>query len=207
MNDTTRVAPAAPSERFVRETGLAAAIAEVAEPVIEGLGFRLVRVVVSGSDGQTVQIMAERADGTMTIEDCEAVSRDLSVLLDTFDPVPGAYRLEISSPGIDRPLVRPSDFADWEGSEARVELKAPISGRKRWRGTIEGFADGEVRMECEVEGMGRQIVGFPVGLVSEAKLVLTDELVRETLRRANQAKKAAKGNRSGRRGKERTEQG
>jgi ribosome maturation factor RimP len=201
----TRDAQAVSNDRFVRETGLAAAVASMAEPVLEGLGFRLVRVDISARDGQTIQIMAERPDGTMTIEDCEAVSRNLSPLLDTYDPVPGAYRLEISSPGIDRPLVRPSDFADWEGSEARLELKEPVGGRRRWRGIIEGFVDGEVRLECEVEGMGLQVLGFPLALVSEARLVLTDELVKETLRRANRAKKDAKAADRRHRGKDETQ--
>ncbi len=180
------IAPAAidpqASVRYVREAGLAGQVAEIAEPVIEGLGYRLVRVKISGQDGQTVQIMAEKPDGTMAIEDCERVSRDLSAVLDTFDPLPGAYRLEVSSPGIDRPLVRPSDFEDWSGHEARIELKEPVSGRKRWRGEIEGLIDGEVRVICEIEGIGLQTVGFPVALVAEAKLVLTDDLVREALR-------------------------
>jgi ribosome maturation factor RimP len=171
------------SVRFFREQGLAAEIARIAEPVIEGLGFRLVRVKISGgADGQTVQVMAERPDGTMAIEDCELVSRDLSAVFDTFDPISAAYRLEISSPGIDRPLVRPSDFEDWAGHEARIELKEPVSGRKRWKGEIEGLTDGEARMVCDIEGLGQQTVGFPVELIAEAKLVLTDELVREALR-------------------------
>lgn len=171
------------SVRFFREQGLAAEIARIAEPVLEGLGFRLVRIKISGgADGQTVQVMAERPDGTMTIEDCELISRDLSAVFDTFDPISAAYRLEVSSPGIDRPLVRPSDFEDWSGHEARIELKEPVSGRKRWKGEIEGLADGEARVICDIEGLGRQIVGFPVELIAEAKLVLTDELVRESLR-------------------------
>ena len=174
------------SERFFRETGLSAHIARISEPVIEGLGYRLVRVHVGGQDGLTVQIMAERPDGTMAIGDCEAVSRDVSAVLDTFDPMPGAYRLEVSSPGIDRPLVRPCDFENWRGHEARIELKEAVSGRKRWRGEIEGLVDGEARLICEVEGLGRQVIGFPIALVAEAKLVLTDELVREALREAKQ---------------------
>ena len=172
--------------RFIRETGVAAEIAGVIEPVLEGLGFRLVRIMISGQDGQTLQIMAERPDGSMTIEDCETVSRDLSPILDTFDPVSGAYRLEISSPGIDRPLVRTSDFETWAGFEARVELKQPVSGRKRWRGELEGIEADEVRMVCEIEGqdgqMGRQTVGFPIAMVAEAKLTLSEELIREALR-------------------------
>jgi ribosome maturation factor RimP len=183
-NDVVRAEGVQSEARFYREKGLAAEIVRIGEPVIEGLGFRLVRVQISGQDGQTVQIMAERPDGTMTIEDCETLSRDLSAVLDTIDPVRGAYRLEVSSPGIDRPLVRPSDFEDWAGHEARIELSEAVSGRKRWRGIIEGLEDGEVRMVCEIEGMGRQTVGFPLALVAEGKLVLTDELVREALRSA-----------------------
>ena len=181
--------------RFIRETGQTAEIAGVIEPVLEGLGYRLVRVVMSGQDGQTLQIMAERPDGSMTIEDCEAVSRDLSPILDTFDPVSGAYRLEISSPGIDRPLVRVSDFETWAGFEARVELRQAVSGRKRWRGELEGIEADEVRMICEIEGedgkLAPQVVGFPVALVSEAKLVLTDDLIEDALRRDKQSRKAA----------------
>jgi ribosome maturation factor RimP len=120
----------------------------------------------------------------MTVEDCEAVSHAVSPLLDVHDPVDGAYRLQISSPGIDRPLVRPADFERWAGYEVKIELKEAVSGRKRFRGPIEGFADGEARIEIEVPEAGRQIVGLPVDIISSAKLVLTDELVRDTLRRA-----------------------
>ena len=197
----------ADSARFIRETGIAAEIASIAEPVLEGLGYRLVRVLISGQDGQTVQIMAERPDGTMTIEDCETVSRDLSPLLDAFDPISGEYRLEVSSPGIDRPLVRASDFEDWAGFEARVELTEAVGGRKRWRGELEGFEAGEVRMVCEIEGpdgkAGPQVVGFPVALVADAKLMLTDDLIRDALRRDKSNRKAnrAAGGRAVRRGK------
>lgn len=175
------------SERFVREVGLAARVAAIIEPALEGRGFRLVRVAISGAEGKTVQVMAERPDGTMTIEDCELVSREISPLLDVHDPVAGAYRLEVSSPGIDRPLVRPSDFEDWAGQEAKIELSEPIDGRKRFRGPLEGFEDGEVRIEVDLGEAGRQIVGLPLGLVAEAKLVLTEELIREALRRAKKS--------------------
>jgi ribosome maturation factor RimP len=170
--------------RFIGETGVAAQIAGLAEPVLAELGFRLVRVVVSGRNGSTVQIMAERPDGTITVEECAEISRRLSPVLDVHDPIQGHYNLEISSPGIDRPLVRPSDFEDWAGYEARIELKEPISGRKRFRGILEGVEGGEVRIEVELEGLGRQVLGLPIGLVGEARLVLTDELIREALRRA-----------------------
>ncbi|MEZ5898413.1 MAG: ribosome maturation factor RimP [Hyphomicrobiaceae bacterium] len=180
------LAPSAVSaERFMRETGLAADIAAVAEPVLEDLGFRLVRVAVAGGrEDRILQIMAERPDGSITIDDCEAISRALSPVLDVADPLPGAYRLEISSPGIDRPLVRPSDFEDWAGHVAKIELKEPVDGRRRFKGTLEGFEDGEVRIATELGELGLQHLGLPVHLVADAKLVLTDELIREALARA-----------------------
>jgi ribosome maturation factor RimP len=169
--------------RFVGETGLAAEIAGLAEPVLADLGFRLVRVVVSGRNGATVQIMAERPEGTITVEECAEISRRLSPVLDVHDPMKGQYTLEVSSPGIDRPLVRPSDFDAWAGYEAKIEMKELISGRKRFRGVLEGIEGEEVRIEVELDQLGRQIVGLPLGLIGEARLVLTDELIRETLRR------------------------
>lgn len=175
--------------RFLTEHGLEAEIAAIVEPALEDLGFRLVRVQVSGREGKTVQIMAERPDGTITIDDCETISRQLSPLLDVHDMVSGSYRLEISSPGIDRPLVRPSDFEAWAGNEAKIELKELVGGRKRYRGVLEGFENGEVRIEVELDQVGRTVLGFPVALIADAKLVLTDELIREALARA---KKQAK---------------
>ena len=124
--------------RLVSETGLAARIGAIAGPVLEGLGYRLVRVRVSGADGCTVQIMAERPDGTMAIEDCEASSRALSPVLDVADPVPTAYRLEMSSPGLDRPLVRRTDFERAHGQLVKIEMAVPVEGRKRFRGTHHG---------------------------------------------------------------------
>jgi ribosome maturation factor RimP len=177
--------------RFNREAGLAGEIATLVEPALDGMGYRLVRVQVSGRDGQTVQIMAERPDGSMRIEDCEQVSRALSPLLDAFDPVPGSYRLEVSSPGIDRPLVRVSDFAEWQGHEAKVELRSPLDGRKRFRGVLEGIEDGKARMAYNEDSGERRTVGFPVDQIADAKLVLTDDLVRETLRRAKRARRLA----------------
>lgn len=179
----------AASARFIHETGQAASVAASIEPVLENLGFRLVRVTVTGRDGKTVQIMAERPDGSMTVEDCETVSREVSPILDVHDLVSGSYRLEISSPGIDRPLVRPSDFEDWAGHEAKVELTQPVDGRRRFRGELEGFENGEVRMRLDVED-GGITVGFPVSLVAEAKLVLTDDLIREALQRSKKNTRA-----------------
>lgn len=170
--------------RFTRETGLAAEIAGLAEPVLSELGYRLVRIKVSGSGRPTIQIMAERPDGSMAIEDCALISRRLSPLFDVHDPLPGGYYLEVSSPGIDRPLVRPSDFDDWAGFEAKVELKETLAGRKRFRGIVDGYEYGEARLKMVIEGMeGLQTVGLPFHLIHEAKLVATDELIRASLAR------------------------
>ena len=175
-------------DRFIKENGKAAQIAEIIEPSLADLGFRLVRVQLMGrADKQTVQIMAERASGEFTIDDCETISRQISPLLDAFDPIDEAYQLEVSSAGIDRPLVRRSDFEDWAGYEAKIELKDLLDGRRRFRGIIEGFADGEIRLEVDLDQLGQQVLGLPVELVESARLVLTDELVRESLRRSKQA--------------------
>ena len=138
--------------RFSRETGIEREIADLAESILEELGLRLVRVKVSGRDGATVQVMAERPEGLMTIDDCASISRKLSALLEAHDPMPGGYRLEVSSPGIDRPLVRPSDFASWVGHEGKLELKELVDGRKRFRGVIEGTANGEALLRIELPG-------------------------------------------------------
>lgn len=193
MQDTTSsdlgapAADTASTERFLRESGLAADVAAIVEPVLADLGFRLVRVKIQG-DGRdrVVQLMAERPDGSITVDDCETISKGISPVLDVADPIPGAYRLEVSSPGIDRPLVRPSDFEDWSGHEAKIELKEPIDGRRRFKGVLEGFEDGEVRIEADTGEHGIQHLGLPVHLISDAKLVLTDQLVREALQRAKE---------------------
>jgi len=175
--------------RFLTEHGLEAEIAAIVEPALEDLGFRLVRVQITGRDGKTVQIMAERPDGSINVDDCESISRQVSPLLDVNDVVSGSYRLEISSPGIDRPLVRPSDFESWAGNEVKIELKELVDGRKRYRGMLEGYEDGEVRLEVDLDQVGRTVLGFPVALIADAKLVLTDELIREALTRAKQKSK------------------
>jgi ribosome maturation factor RimP len=187
-NNTASPAEEGPDTgRFLRETGVAAEVATVVEPVLEDLGFRLVRVKIQG-DGRDriVQLMAERPDGSITVDDCETISKGISPVLDVADPVSGHYRLEVSSPGIDRPLVRPSDFEDWSGHEAKIELKEPIDGRKRFKGVLEGFEDGEVRIKADTGEHGIQHLGLPVNLISDAKLVLTDELIREALQRAKE---------------------
>src|SRR5579884_1150038 len=135
--------------RLVTESGRAARVAALAEPVLAGLGYRLVRVRITGFAGCTVQIMAERPDGTMSIDDCEAASRALSPVLDVADPIEGAYRLEISSPGIDRPLVRRSDFDRYAGHIAKIEMQVPIDGRKRFRGTLVGTDGDHARLRMD----------------------------------------------------------
>ena len=172
--------------RFISETGVAADVAALIEPALNDMGFRLVRVTVSGRDGTTVQIMAERPDGTITVEDCAEISRNVSPLLDAHDPIAGQYTLEISSPGIDRPMARASDFQAWAGHEAKIETKELVTGRKRFRGIILGLTGSEVRIEVPPDQGGPE-VSLPIGVIAEARLVLTDELIRETLRRAKKA--------------------
>lgn len=180
--------------RFTTETGIAARIAAIAAPVLADLGFRLVRVKISGQDGTTVQIMAERPDGSMSVGDCEAVSQALSPVLDVEDPVEGGYRLEISSPGIDRPLVRVSDFDRARGHEARIEMAAAIDGRKRFRGIIADFegeaGDARIRLRrTDAKAPEPAEVSLKLADIAEAKLVLTEALIRQTLRSAKAAKR------------------
>jgi ribosome maturation factor RimP len=170
--------------RLITESGVAARVAAIVEPVIEDLGFHLVRVKVTGTNGCTVQIMAERPDGTMSVSDCETVSRAVSPVLDLEDPISQAYYLEISSPGIDRPLVRASDFERWSGYEAKIEMAVPVNGRKRFRGFIRAVEDGAVAVELpDVKDAEERLARLPLADLGDARLVLTDELVRESLRR------------------------
>jgi ribosome maturation factor RimP len=169
---------------LVRETGVAARVATIVEPVIEGIGFRLVRVKVSAQNGTTIQIMAERPDGQMSVADCETVSRAVSPVLDLEEPVSEAYNLEISSPGIDRPLVRRSDFERWADHEAKIELEPPLDGRKRFRGIVRGVEGDAVLVDMpDAKNPEQRLARLPLDSVAEARLVLTDELVRESLRR------------------------
>lgn len=157
--------------RISYEQGPAKAVADICEPVLEGLGLQLVRVRVTGENGCTVQIMAERPDGTMRIEDCTQASRAISPLLDVENPLPGQYHLEVSSPGIDRPLVRPRDFENWSGHEAKIEMRELLAGRRRFRGIIEGFEDKEVRLIMEIEPGETAVIGLPFDNIAEARLV------------------------------------
>jgi len=162
--------------RLESETGAARKIAQLAEPVLEDMGYRLVRVRLTGENGCTLQIMAERPDGTMQVGDCEAVSRALSPIFDVEDILPGEYFLEVSSPGIDRPLVRPGDFERWKNHEAKIELTQSFEGRKRYRGIVKGFKDGSVVVEASSDE-GETNVELPFEILSTARLVLTDQLI------------------------------
>jgi ribosome maturation factor RimP len=179
--------------RLIVEPGLPARVAAIAEPVIESLGFRLVRVKVSATEGSTVQIMAERPDGSMTVEGCETISRALSPILDEADPIERAYRLEISSPGIDRPLVRKSDFERYTGHLVKIEMEMPVAGSKRFRGHLAGIEGDAARLRRDDAGEGEEAeVLLPIEEMSDAKLVLTDELVTQALRREKSAKREAR---------------
>ena len=187
MGETLKTASAR-EPRLLLEPGLAARVAAIAEPVIEGLGYRLVRVQVFPQSGLTVQIMAERPDGSMTVGDCETISRALSPVFDAKDPVDQPHRLEISSPGLDRPLVRRSDFDRHAGQTAKVEMAHGIEGRKRFRGTLLGTQGDAVRLRREDAPAGeQQEFLLPIEDMAEAKLVLTDALIAEALKRGKAA--------------------
>lgn len=169
-------------KRFAIKTGVSATIAALVEPVIEELGFRLVRILVSGRNGTTVQIMAERPGAKIDVDDCARISRRISPLMDAHDPLPGEYHLEVSTPGIDRPLVRLADFDDWQGYEAKIEMKELIDGRKRFRGLIEGTNEGEVVITVALEDFSEpQTIGLPTALIKSAKLAMTEELIKAAL--------------------------
>jgi ribosome maturation factor RimP len=179
--------------RLIGDSGPGERVGRVAGPVLRGLGYRLVRVKISSGEGPTIQIMAERPDGTMSIEDCESVSVALSPVFDVEEPMAHAYRLEISSPGIDRPLVRESDFVRAIGHEARVEMAILVNGRKRFRGHLVAVARGPdgpaARMVLIADDGSKSEVELPIPAMAEARLVLTDDLIRAALRREKAALK------------------
>ncbi len=178
MSDTVQ------EPRIARETGAARRVVELIEPVVESLGYRIVRIRLTGDAGATLQIMADKKDGHFGIDDCEAISRAISPVLDVEDPIASKYLLEVSSPGIARPLVRPSDFEHWSGHEAKIEMAELIAGRRRFRGVLEGYTDGEVRIFIDgEEGGERVLVGLPFDTISDARLVMTDALVAAATRK------------------------
>lgn len=170
--------------RLFEETGIEARINAVIAPVLRPLGYRIVRIKLSGLNGLTLQIMAERADGTMTIEDCEIVSRTVSPVLDVEDLVERKYHLEVSSPGIDRSLVRKSDFVNWSGHVAKIETSVMVDGRRKFRGFIESVGDTGFVVRTDKAAYGEALlveIGFDI--LSDARLILTDDLIRDALRK------------------------
>ncbi|WP_298922412.1 ribosome maturation factor RimP [Devosia sp. 66-22] len=165
-------------KRYVKESGLEQRIAAIIEPVANDLGYSLVRVRVTQENGCTLQIMAEDANGRFTITDCERLSKDVSPVLDVEDPIDREYHLEVSSPGIDRPLVRARDYRTYLGHEAKIELGDAIDGRKRFRGLIEAVGDDTVTIKLPDAPKGDDPNHvLPLSAIAEAKLVMTDKLL------------------------------
>ncbi|AUW45190.1 MULTISPECIES: ribosome maturation factor RimP [Rhizobium] len=178
--------------RLITETGLDQRLADIIEPVLVGIGFRLIRVRMLNQNGATMQVMAERNNGTMSVQDCEEVSMAISPVLDVEDPIDKEYHLEVSSPGIDRPMVRKSDFVRWQGHLVKCETSILIDNRKRFRGKIvEAGADGFTLERDQVAYGEEQKVTIPFTALSDAKLILTDDLIRDALRADKLAKAQA----------------
>ncbi len=166
---------------LIAKTSIDQRLAQIVTPVIEGLGFELVRLRLMAGNTRTLQIMADRPNGGIEVQDCADISTAVSAVLDVEDPLEDAYTLEVSSPGIDRPLTRLKDFAAWEGYEARIETTELIDGRRRFKGMLAGVEGDEVLIEIEDQGEAVTI-GLQFDWLSDAKLVLTDELIAEMLR-------------------------
>jgi len=180
-------------DRIISETGSEARVAAIVAPVIDAIGYRLVRVKLLNQDGITLQIMAERPDGTMTVDDCEQVSLAVSPALDVDDPIDSAYQLEISSPGIDRPLVRREDFANAVGQLARIETAVSVAGRKRFRGTIVAAEEEGIQFERDKVDEGDEaVVSIPYNTMAAAKLILTDALIQQALKKDKQDRRGRK---------------
>ncbi len=171
---------------LIAKTHIDRRMAEIITPVIEDLGFELVRVRLMSGKTKTLQIMAERPEGGIEVDDCAAISTAVSAVLDVEDPIEDMYTLEVSSPGIDRPLTRLKDFEVWDGYEAKIETTEMIDGRRRFKGKLAGAADGEVLVEIEEKGE-LIIIGLAFDWLSDAKLVLTDELISEMLKARKEA--------------------
>ncbi|KQV84464.1 ribosome maturation factor RimP [Rhizobium sp. Root1220] len=178
--------------RLITETGLDQRLAEIIEPVLVDLGYRLVRVRMMNQNGATMQIMAERNDGTMNVEGCEEVSMAVSPVLDVEDPIDKEYHLEVSSPGIDRPMVRKSDFVRWMGHLLKCETSIMVGNRKRFRGKIVATdTDGFTLERDQVSEGEEQTIVIPFTALADAKLILTDDLIRDALRADKLAKAEA----------------
>lgn len=181
------------TDRLIAEKGQTLRVAKLIEPVLTTLGYELVRVHISGSQPQTLQIMAEKTDGTFTIEDCETVSTTLSPLLDVEEPIVSAYNLEVSSPGIDRPLTRKKDFEQWTGHICKIEMQDLVNGRKRFKGVLLGLdATPNSHNEEIIIRMNDEDINLALSQIASAKLVLTDQLVEDALKREKRARKANK---------------
>ncbi len=166
---------------LIAKTAIDRRLAEIVTPAIEALGFELVRIRLMGGNTRTLQIMADRPEGGIIVEDCAKISTAVSLVLDVEDPVKDNYVLEVSSPGIDRPLTRLKDFDLWKGWEARIETTELIDGRRRFKGMVAGVEGDEVLVEIE-EGGQQVTIGLKFDWLSDAKLILTDELISEMLR-------------------------
>ncbi|MEK1871321.1 MAG: ribosome maturation factor RimP [Rhizobium altiplani] len=178
--------------RLITETGLDQRLADIVEPVLIDLGYRLVRVRMLNQNGATMQIMAERNDGTMDVEGCEEVSMAVSPVLDVEDPIDREYHLEVSSPGIDRPMVRKSDFVRWQGHLLKCETSIMVGNRKRFRGKIVATdAEGFTLERDQVSEGEEQNIVIPFTALADAKLILTDDLIRDALRADKLAKAEA----------------
>jgi ribosome maturation factor RimP len=189
MNDTV-IEP-----RLITETGIDARVASIIEPTIVEMGYQLVRVKLSSQNGMTLQIMAERPDGIMTVSDCEKLSMAISPVLDVEDPIDKAYHLEVSSPGIDRPMVRKSDFSKWTGHVVKFETSVMVEGRKRFRGKIVSVSEDAFVLERETPAKDEDpLVAIPFNTLSEARLILTDDLIRDALKADKIARAAANEN-------------
>jgi ribosome maturation factor RimP len=166
---------------LIAKTAIDRRLADIVTPTIEGLGFELVRLRLQGGKTATLQIMADRPDGGIDVDDCAAISTAVSAVLDVEDPIDENYHLEVSSPGIDRPLTRLKDFDAWEGYEVKIETSEQIDGRRRFKGVLRGTEGDEVLIEIENNGE-EVVIGLQFDWLSDAKLVLTDELIAEMLR-------------------------
>lgn len=194
MSETTHSA-GVQEPRLITETGIDQRLAEIIEPVLAGMDFQLVRVRMLNQNGATLQIMCERLDGTMTVQDCEQVSQAISPVLDVEDPVDKAYHLEVSSPGIDRPMVRVSDFKRWQGHLVKCETSVLVDNRKRFRGKIVEVTDQGFKLERDQAAYGEEpVVQIPFSTLADAKLILTDDLIRDALRADKAARAAANQN-------------
>ena len=178
---------------LVARTAIDRQLAALLAPVIEGMGFELVRLRLMGGRKATLQVMADRPDGGIEVDDCARISTALSAVLDVEDPIEGEYVLEVSSPGIDRPLTRLRDFAEWDGWLARLETEQPIDGQKRFRGTLRGVEGDEVLIEIPAPGPGdgSVVIGLKFDWLADARLVLTDALIAEMLKARKAAPAAA----------------